>query len=99
MIETSNPKGLLTFRLRDTATAETKQFTKVTIFQRKTALDYDLEIRDDISNQKAQLFLENEYARTYYFDRPVSQVTIAADRRTLDPKRPTHRSGLRRGRP
>jgi lysophospholipase L1-like esterase len=86
MIESSNPKSMLSFRLRDSASVETKQFTKVTIFQRKTALDYDLEIRDDISNQKAQLFLENEYARTYYFDRPVSQVTIAADRRTSQQK-------------
>ncbi|MBU6341643.1 MAG: hypothetical protein KGS48_09140 [Bacteroidetes bacterium] len=85
-IETTNPKGLLTFRLRDTATAETRQFTKVTVFQRKTALDFDLEIRDENTNQKAQLFLENEFARTYYFDRPVSQVTIAADRKTSQQK-------------
>lgn len=79
-LETTNPKGELTFRLRDTATSETRLFTKVTIFQHKTPLQYDVEVRDDNSNQTAQLYVENEYARSYYFDRPVSQFTIAAKR-------------------
>jgi lysophospholipase L1-like esterase len=85
-IETNSSKGLVTFKLLDTATSETKLFTKVTVLQRKTATDYDLEIRDDNSNQKAQLYLEGDFSRSYYFDRPVGQVTIAADQRTSQQK-------------
>jgi lysophospholipase L1-like esterase len=77
-LETINPKGELTFRLRDTATSETRLFTKVTVFQRKTALEYDLEVRDEVSNQTAQLFIADDYAQSFYFDRPVGQVTVAA---------------------
>ncbi len=77
-LSTINPQAELTFRLRDTATAESRFFSKVTVFQRKTALEYDLEVRDETSNQVAQLFIEDEYARTFYFDRPVGSVTIAA---------------------
>jgi lysophospholipase L1-like esterase len=77
-ITSSAPNSELTFRLRDTATAELKTFTKVTVFQRKNALEYDVEVRDENSNQVAQLFIEDEYARSYYFDRPVGSATIAA---------------------
>ncbi|MDO8366487.1 MAG: GDSL-type esterase/lipase family protein [Saprospiraceae bacterium] len=77
-LTTLNPYAELTFRLRDTATAESRFFTKVTIFQRKTALEYDVEVRDETSNQIAQLFIEDDYARSFYFDRPVGSVTIAA---------------------
>ena len=79
-LETTNPKGELTFRMRDTVTSETHLFTKVTIFQHRTPQQFDVEVRDDISNQKAQIYVEDEYARSYYFDRPVGQVTIAAKR-------------------
>ena len=79
-LETANSKAELTFRLRDTATSETRLFTKVTVLQYKTLGEYDLEVRDDVSNQKAQLFLEGDYARSYYFDRPVGQMTVAAKR-------------------
>lgn len=85
-LETTNPKGELTFRLRDTATSETHLFTKVTIFQRKTALEYDIAVRDDVSNQKAQLVSEGDLTRTYFFDRPVGQVTVAAERHTSQQK-------------
>lgn len=77
-LTTSNPAAELTFRLRDTATAESRFFTKVTVFQRKTALEFDLEVKDETSNQQAQLYIEDDYARSYYFDRPVGSVTIAA---------------------
>ncbi|MFN0035866.1 MAG: GDSL-type esterase/lipase family protein [Saprospiraceae bacterium] len=77
-LTTTNPRAELTFRLRDTATSETRFFTKVTVFQRKTALEYDLEVRDETSNQVAQLFIEDDFARSFYFDRPVGSVTIAA---------------------
>jgi len=85
-LETASPTAELTFRLRDTATAETSQFTKVTILQRKTALEYDLLVRDEVSNQIAQISQQDEYALSYYFDRPVTQVTISADRRTSQQK-------------
>ena len=75
-------KSELTFKMRDTATAETQSFTKVTVFQRKNALEYDLEVRDEETNQTAQLFIEDDYSRSYYFDRPVGQVTIAAKKTT-----------------
>jgi lysophospholipase L1-like esterase len=79
-LETSSPKGELTIRMRDTATSETRFFTKVTIFQHKTPLQFDVVVRDDISNQTAQIYVQDEYSRSYYFDRPVAQVTIAAKR-------------------
>lgn len=77
-LTTLSPNAELTFRLRDTATSESRLFTKVTVFQRKTALEYDLEVRDEHSKQVAQLFIEDDYARSYYFDRPVGSVTLAA---------------------
>jgi len=79
-LETTNLKSEITFRLRDTASSETQLFTKVTIFQRKVESQFDLEIRDDISNQAAQLVIEGDYSRSYYFDRPVGQVTIRPKR-------------------
>ncbi|MBL7827578.1 MAG: hypothetical protein JNJ57_13170 [Saprospiraceae bacterium] len=79
-LETTNIRGELTFRLRDTATAETQLFTKVTVFQRKSPLLFDLQLRDDVTNQTAQLFIEDDFSRSYYFDRPVGQVTIAAQK-------------------
>ncbi|MFN0212690.1 MAG: GDSL-type esterase/lipase family protein [Saprospiraceae bacterium] len=77
-LSTTNPRAELTFRMRDTATSESRFFTKVIVFQRKTALEYDLEVRDEASNQVAQLFIEDDYARSFYFDRPVGSFTIAA---------------------
>lgn len=81
-LTTTNPTAELTFRLRDTATAESRSFTKVTVFQRKTPLEYDLELRDETSKQVAQLFIEDDFARSFYFDRPVGSVTIAAKKNT-----------------
>lgn len=76
-VETWAPKSALTFRMSDTASSETQTFTKVTVFQRKSEVQYDLEVRDDQTNQQAQLVIEGDYSRSYYFDRPVGQVTIA----------------------
>ncbi len=75
-LETLNPNSELTFRLRDTASSETKLFTKVTVFQRKSPTQFDLQVRDEVSNQEAMLVIEGDYSRSYYFDRPVGQVTI-----------------------
>lgn len=85
-LTTLNPNAELTFRLRDTATSESRYFTKVTVFQHKTALEYDLEVRDETSNQTAQLFIEDDYARSFYFDRPVGSVTIAAKKNNATQK-------------
>ncbi|HMX39931.1 MAG TPA: GDSL-type esterase/lipase family protein [Saprospiraceae bacterium] len=79
-LETSNSKAELTFRMRDTATSETRLFTKVTVLQYKTPGEYDLEVRDEVTQQTAQLFIEGDYARSYYFDRPVGQMTLSAKR-------------------
>jgi len=85
-VETTNLKGEMTFKMRDSVTSETQLFTKVTVFQRKNALEFDLDVRDDLSNQTAQLFIEDDYSRSFYFDRPVGQVTIAA-KKTNDKQR------------
>lgn len=77
-ISTINSAGEMTFRMKDSVTAETKLFTKVTVFHRKNDGEFDIEVKDEVSNQEAQLFIEDDYAHSYYFDRPVGQVTIAA---------------------
>lgn len=77
-LTTTQANAELTFRLRDTATSESRFFTKVTVFQRKSALEYDLEVRDETSRQVAQLFIEDDFSRSFFFDRPVGSVTIAA---------------------
>jgi lysophospholipase L1-like esterase len=88
-LETGNPKAELTFRLRDTASSQTDYFTKVTIFHRKTDAQYDLAVSDEISHQEAQLVIEGDYSRSYYFDRPVGQVTIKAKKTDAKQKRLT----------
>jgi lysophospholipase L1-like esterase len=85
-LETQNPNAELSIRLQDTATAESRLFTKVTVLQYMTVGEYDLELRDDNSKQKANLIIEGDYARSYYFDRPVGQVTIAAKKNNKQQK-------------
>lgn len=85
-LETNNASAELTFRLRDTATSETRLFTKVTVFQKRSALQYDLNVRDEVSKQTAQLLVDGDYSRSFYFDRPVSQVTIGVDKATSQQK-------------
>lgn len=79
-LETNNPAAELTFRLRDTASSENQLFTKVTVFQHKSPNQFDLEVVDEVSNQEAMLVIEGDYSRSYYFDRPVGQVTIRPKR-------------------
>lgn len=88
-IETTSFQGELTFRMVDTATAETMQFTKVTVFHPVSDSEYDLEVRDDNSNQTAQLFIEDDYSQSFYFDRPVGQVTISAKKTSEKQKKLT----------
>ncbi len=79
-LETSNATCDLTFRLRDTATAETRLFTKVTLFYKKSPETPEVEISDDLTGQTAQLFLEDELSSSFYFDRPVGQFTLKQKR-------------------
>ncbi len=88
-LQTTNLNAELTFRLRDTATSETRNFTKVTVFQHKTGYEYDLEVRDEVSGQKAEPFLESQYAQSFYFDRPVAQATVKARKLTSQQSRLT----------
>jgi lysophospholipase L1-like esterase len=77
-VETINIQSKLTFKLRNTAPTDTLLFNKVTVFQQKNTSEYDLEIRDDITNQTAVPFISDDFSSTYFFDNPVAQVTIAA---------------------
>jgi lysophospholipase L1-like esterase len=88
-LQTTNLNAELTFRLRDTATSETRHFTKVTVFQHKTGYEYDVEVLDEVSGQKAELFVEDQYSQSYYSDRPVDQATIRARKLTSQQSRLT----------
>lgn len=88
-IQTTNLNAEITIRLRDTATSETRLFTKVTVFQHKTGYEYDVEVFDEVSGQKAELFVEDQYSQSYYFDRPVSQATVRARKLTSQQNRLT----------
>ncbi|MFN4080268.1 MAG: GDSL-type esterase/lipase family protein [Saprospiraceae bacterium] len=78
LVQTTTPNGALHFRLRDSTTSEVQLFTKVTVFHRKTADDFDFQILDEQTRQEAQLLIEGSQYRSYYFDRPVSQFTLSA---------------------
>lgn len=88
-VQSTNINAELTLRLTDTATFETKNFTKVTVFQHKTGYEYDVEVFDELSGQKAQLFVEDQFSQSYYFDRPVNQATVRARKLTSQQKRLT----------
>jgi lysophospholipase L1-like esterase len=88
-VQSNNVNAGLTIRLRDTATAETRHFTKVTVFQHKTGQEHDLEVFDDVSGQKAELFLQDPYMQAFYFDRPVSQATLRSRKLNNQQKRLT----------
>lgn len=85
-LETNNANGQLSFRLRDTATAETRMLTKVTVFQQRHVRDFNYEIRDEISGQKAAPLITGDFSKSFYFDRPVSQFTLAHRRQSAAPK-------------
>ncbi len=86
LLESFNTSGQITLRLRDTTTAETHLFTKVTVFHRRDEIGTNFSIRDDITNQQAILYMQDEYFKAYYFDRPVSQATIAFERQSSEKK-------------
>lgn len=86
LLETSQPEGQLTFRLRDTSTSETRLFTKMTIFHRRNDDAYDLTVRDEVTKQDAVLFLQDEFFKAYYFDRPVAQASLIYKRRDKQSK-------------
>lgn len=86
LLETPQPEGQLTFRLRDTSTSETRLFTKMTIFHRRNDDAYDLSVRDEVTKQDAVLFLQDEFFKAYYFDRPVAQASLIYKRRDKQSK-------------
>ncbi|MCB0542126.1 MAG: hypothetical protein H6575_10055 [Lewinellaceae bacterium] len=86
-LESTKLNSELSFRLRDTATSETRLFTKVIVFQHKLPAQYDIEVVDETTDQKAGPFLENQYAQTFYFDRPVGQMTLKTRKLTSQQKR------------
>lgn len=73
-----HPNGSITFRLRDTTSETSSKFTKVTVFVRNDAKSPKIELIDEVSRQKATLIMEDEYAQSWYFDRPVGECTIQA---------------------
>lgn len=82
LLETRQPEGQLIFRLRDTSTAETRLFTKMTVFHRRNDDAFEFNVHDDVTNQEAVLFMQDEFFKAYYFDRPVAQATLHFKRKS-----------------
>jgi lysophospholipase L1-like esterase len=80
-LQTFNNKGGMNIRLSDTATAETRSFTKVTVFYRNRESAYDFKIRDEVSHQVASPVIEDDFSQTWYFDRPVGEFTLEIDKK------------------
>lgn len=76
LLENYASTGKLSLRLRDTSTAETRLFTKVTVLHREEDGPIDISVQDDLTNQQALLFQQDAFFRSYYFDRPVSQASL-----------------------
>ncbi|MEQ1744164.1 MAG: GDSL-type esterase/lipase family protein [Saprospiraceae bacterium] len=76
--------GRLTIRLRDTSTSETRLFTKVTVFHREDDGPVEVTVHDDRSNQKARLYQQDDFFKSFYFDRPVSQASLSFFRRATE---------------
>jgi lysophospholipase L1-like esterase len=87
VVECTAPDAELLLRLRDTATSETRSFTKVTVFRRASPEQYELEVRDEQTGQIAQAFAESDDAVTYYFNKPVVQAILSARRTSPAQKR------------
>ncbi|MBK9337086.1 MAG: hypothetical protein IPM98_11100 [Lewinellaceae bacterium] len=84
LLETFLETGNLTIRLRDTSTAETRLFTKVVVFHREDDGPVDMTVQDDVTGQKAVLYLQDEFFKSFYFDRPVAQARVSFDRRQTE---------------
>lgn len=80
LLETTSAAGRMTVRLRDTTTSETKLFTKVTVLHRQDGTPVDLTVYDEVSNQQAVLYQQDEFLKSFFFDRPVSQAVIRFQR-------------------
>ena len=81
LLESFQESGDLVLQLRDTSTSETRLFTKVTIFHRQDKSPVDFKLYDEATNQTAVLYLQDEYYKSFYFDRPVAQVKISYRKR------------------
>lgn len=75
-LETNATNGYVGIKLRDTATSDTRLFTKVTVFHRNEKDAFDFEVKDESSGQNATLVIEDDRMASYYFDRPTSQCVI-----------------------
>ncbi|MBK8556204.1 MAG: hypothetical protein IPL65_10765 [Lewinellaceae bacterium] len=79
-LETTQDKGDLIVRARDTSSTRTSPFTKVTIYYRKSPKSFPFEISDDVTNQQARRLIEDDYSSTFFFDRPVVQFKLLFQR-------------------
>lgn len=86
LLESFNTSGQIELRLRDTTSAETRSFTKITIFHRRDDLETNFTVADEVTNQQAILYLQDDYFKSYYFDRPVSQAVISFERQSSEKK-------------
>ena len=75
-LESFRKSGKLIVNLRDTSTSQTRLFTKLTIFHQPSEAPVRLKVWNEVTNQEAILYLQDEYSRSYYFDHPVAQATI-----------------------
>ena len=74
----TNANGAITFRLRDTTAETTSMFTKVTVFFRNNQKSPEIGVVDETSHQTAVMIMEDDYSKSFYFDRPVAECTIKA---------------------
>lgn len=77
---TKQPNGSITFRLRDTTSETTSMFTKVTVFYRNNKNAPKITVTDEATRQTALAVMEDEYSKTFYFDRPVAECTIKPEK-------------------
>jgi len=61
-----------------TSNCQRNLFSKFTIFQTKDPENFELDVKDASSTQSAHLYLEDDYSRSFFFDKPVAQATISA---------------------
>lgn len=81
LLESYQESGELVIRLQDTTTSETRLFTKVTVFHRQDKSPVDFKLYDEATDQTGILYLQDEYFKSFYFDRPVAQVSIKYTKR------------------
>ena len=76
LAESFQKTGQLNIQLRDTSSAQSRLFTKVTIFYREDNGPVRFRVQDAVTNQNAELYLKDNFFQSFYFDQPVAQATI-----------------------